>query len=76
MLANLSFGDPLELTVKALLELDRGNQVTDGACTHYRCAVDNIPAWVGIHSVRKLLKLANASSCLKSLSLALLGLLT
>ena len=48
MRANLSFGDQLELPVRAQLELGWGEQVTDGACTDYRCAVQIIPAWVGI----------------------------
>ena len=48
MRANLSFGDQLELSLRAQLELARGDLVTEGACTDYRCAVEIIPAWVGI----------------------------
>ena len=48
MRANLSFGDQLELSLSAQLELARGDLVTEGACTDYRCAVKIIPAWVGI----------------------------
>ena len=48
MRANLSFGDQLELSLRAQLELARGDLVTEGACTDYRCAVKIIPAWVGI----------------------------
>ena len=62
MRANLSFGDQLELSLraqlelsrdqleasKAQLELARGDTVTEAACTDYTCAVKIIPAWVGI----------------------------
>ena len=64
MRANLSFGDQLELSLraqlelsrdqleasKAQLELARGDTVTEAACTDYTCAVKIIPAWVGIYS--------------------------
>ena len=62
MRANLSFGDQLELSLRAQLELSRdqleasksqlelarGDIVTEAACTDYTCAVKIIPAWVGI----------------------------
>ena len=48
MRANLSFGDQLELPVRAQLELDLGGQETERACTDYTCAVRTIPSWVGI----------------------------
>ena len=59
MRANLSFGDQLELPVRAQLELDLGGQETEGACTDYTCAVRTIPAWVGIQVSMKKKKICS-----------------
>ena len=48
MRVNISFVDQLELPGRAHEELSGVNQVTDGACSDYRCAVNIIPAWVGV----------------------------
>ena len=48
MRVNISFVDQLELPVRAQVELSRVDQVTDGACSDYRCAVNIIPEWVSV----------------------------
>ena len=48
MRVNISFVDQLELPGRAHEELSGVNQVTDGACSDYRCAVNIIPEWVSV----------------------------